>query len=558
MLKSNPNLWFLKRILNYLSSFKNKIWIIIVCLIASSVLSFFQPLILRHITDNGLIQKNLQVIIISVIALLGLILFNQILEVFQTKIFTDIHNKFKFTIWNQAFNKILHLKMDYYSDNNNSQIINCLQTDIDNVSSIMDRFMILNISFLFRVISGVAGLLFISWKLTLIVIIMVPIKYLVVQTISKHKKKKMERLIENYSDFSSWLGDNIEGVKDIKLWNLYNKRYNSFEKKLKNIINSERENTMLDTYNMCSEILLGWSVTGLLYILGGILVVNGSLTIGGVLSFITYSNYVTGPISSIINLKYFLSRIYPSGERFFKFLDLENEYNPENAIEINKENLEIQFKKVAFTYKEKEEVLKDINFSVLKGEKVAIIGSNGSGKTTLVNLLLRFIEPTSGEIEICNENINQINLEQYRSLFAVVSQEPYLFYDTIQNNINLDESGSEDMVKNACLQSRASEFINKSPEKENSIVGQNGAKLSGGERQKLAVARAIVKDSPIVILDEATSGFDVESDSYLHDIILNELVGKTVIMITHRYENLVGMERVYRLSDGRLEKLESN
>ncbi len=558
MLKSNPNLWFLKRILNYLSSFKNKIWIIIVCLIASSVLSFFQPLILRHITDNGLIQKNLQVIIISVIALLGLILFNQILEVFQTKIFTDIHNKFKFTIWNQAFNKILHLKMDYYSDKNNSQIINCLQTDIDNVSSIMDRFMILNISFLFRVISGVAGLLFISWKLTLIVIIMVPIKYLVVQTISKHKKKKMERLIENYSDFSSWLGDNIEGVKDIKLWNLYNKRYNSFEKKLKNIINSERENTMLDTYNMCSEILLGWSVTGLLYILGGILVVNGSLTIGGVLSFITYSNYVTGPISSIINLKYFLSRIYPSGERFFKFLDLENEYNPENAIEINKENLEIQFKKVAFTYKEKEEVLKDINFSVLKGEKVAIIGSNGSGKTTLVNLLLRFIEPTSGEIEICNENINQINLEQYRSLFAVVSQEPYLFYDTIQNNINLDESGSEDMVKNACLQSRASEFINKSPEKENSIVGQNGAKLSGGERQKLAVARAIVKDSPIVILDEATSGFDVESDSYLHDIILNELVGKTVIMITHRYENLVGMERVYRLSDGRLEKLESN
>ena len=368
----------------------------------------------------------------------------------------------------------------------------------------------------------------------------------------------MERLIENYCDFSLWLGDNIEGVKYIKLWNLYDQRYMFFEKKLKSIINSEKENTMLDTYNMCSEIILGWVVTGILYILGGILVVKGSLTIGGVLSFITYSNYVTGPISSIINLKYFLSRIYPSGERLFKFLDLENEYNPVNAIEINKENLEIQFKKVAFTYTEKGEVLKDINFSVLKGEKVAIIGSNGSGKTTLVNLLLRFIEPTSGEIEICNENINKIRLEEYRSLFAVVSQEPYLFYDTIQNNINLDESGKEDMVNNACLQSGASEFINKLPEKGNSMVGQNGAKLSGGEKQKLAVARAIVKDSPIVILDEATSGFDVESDSYLHDIILNELVGKTVIMITHRYENLIGMDRVYRLSEGRLEMLEKH
>ncbi|MDF2843139.1 MAG: transporter ATP-binding protein [Herbinix sp.] len=557
MLRRNPNLWFLKRILSYLRPFKNKIWIITVCLVLSSVLGFFQPLILRRITDHGLLQKNLQVIIISVITLLGLILFNQFLEVVQTKIFTDIHNKFKFTMWNQAFNKLLHLKTDYYTDKNNSQIINCLQTDVDHVSSIMDRFMILNISFLFRVISGVAGLLFISWKLTFIVLVMVPIKYLVVQAISKHKKKKMERLIENYCDFSSWLGDNIEGVKDIKLWNLYNQRYIFFEKKLKSIINSEKENTMLDTYNMCSEIILGWMVTGILYILGGILVVNGSLTIGGVLSFITYSNYVTGPISSIINLKYFLSRIYPSGERLFKFLDLEDEYNPENAIEINKESLEIQFKNVAFTYTEKGEVLKDINFSVSKGEKVAIIGSNGSGKTTLVNLLLRFIEPTSGEIEICNENINRSSLEQYRSLFAVVSQEPYLFYDTIQNNINLDESGREDMVEKACLQSGASEFINKLPEKENSIVGQNGAKLSGGEKQKLAVARAIVKDSPIVILDEATSGYDVESDSYLHDIILNELIGKTVIMITHRYENLVGMDRVYRLSEGRLEMLES-
>ncbi len=557
MLKRNPNLWFLKRILSYLKIFKKKIWIITVCLILSSVLGFFQPLIMRRITDNGLIQKNLHVIIVSVITLLGLVLFNQVLEILQTKIFTDIHNKFKFTIWNQAFNKILHLKMEYYNDKNNSEIINCLQTDVDSVSSIMDRFMILNISFLFRVISGIAGLIFISWKLALIVLAMVPVKYLVVRTISKQKKKKMEKFIENFCDFSSWLGDNIDGIKDIKLWNLYNQRYLFFEKKLKNILNSERENTMLDTYNMFCEIILGWSVTGILYILGGILVVNGSLTIGGVLSFITYSNYVTGPISSIINLKYFLSRIYPSGERLFKFLDLKDEeYNPDNTKEISKENLEIQFKNVSFTYMEKGEVLKDINFSVSKGEKVAIIGSNGSGKTTLVNLLLRFIDPTSGAIEICNENINQISLEKYRSLFSVVSQEPYLFYDTIQNNINLDKYGRENMVDKACLQSGASEFINKLPEKENSMVGRNGAKLSGGEKQKLAVARAIVKDSPIVILDEATSGYDVESDFYLHNIILNELIGKTVIMITHRYENLVGMDRVYRLSEGRLEKLE--
>ena len=161
-------------------------------------------------------------------------------------------------------------------------------------------------------------------------------------------------------------------------------------------------------------------------------------------------------------------------------------------------------------------------------------------------------EPSSGEIYIYDKNINQISIAKYRSLFSVVSQEPYLFHDTILNNINLDGNASKEEVENACRQSGANDFIDKLPKKENSKIGKNGARLSGGEKQKIAVARAIVKDSPIVILDEATSGYDVESDSYLHDVILNELKNKSVIMITHRYDNLEGMDKVYRLSEGRL------
>ncbi|MDF2472754.1 MAG: transporter ATP-binding protein, partial [Anaerocolumna sp.] len=317
----------LKRIFKYLVPYKTRLWSIITCLILSTIVGFYQPLIIRNITDNGMTQKNLQIIIWSVLILLGLVLVNQLLEVVQTKLFTDIHNESAFTLSHQAFHKLLHLKMEYFNDKNNSEIINSIQTDVGNVSSITDRFMVINVSFLFRVISGIAGLLIISWKLTIVVLIMVPFKYFIVQMLSRKKEKKMEELIESYKDFHGWFGDNIGGVKEIKLWNLYEKRYQTFEMKQKSILNINKENTMLDTWNLFFEIILEWSVTGILYILGGILIVNGSLTIGGVFAFLSYSNYVTGPISSILNIRYFLSRILPSAKRLFSFLDLKEEEN---------------------------------------------------------------------------------------------------------------------------------------------------------------------------------------------------------------------------------------
>ena len=556
MIMEKNDLKLIKRILTYLPPFKIRLRIIIACLVLSTIVSFFQPLTIKNITDNGMVHKDLQVIIWSVFILLGLVLVNRLLEVMQTKLFTDIHNESEFLLSHQAFSKLLHLKVEYFNDKNNSEVINSIQTDVGNVSSITDRFMVNNVFSIFRVISGIAGLLIISWKLTIVVLAMIPIKYFMVLSLSKRKEKKMEELIECYRDFSAWFDDNIGGVKEIKLWNLYNHRYEIFEKKQKSILRLNKENTMLDTWNVFYEVILEWSVEGILYILGGILIVNGSLTIGGVFAFLSYSSYVTGPISSILNIRYFLSRILPSAKRLFSFLDLKEEENPPNAIEVKKENQDIEFKNVSFSYEGNGEVLKDISFAVSKGEKVAIIGANGSGKTTILKLLLKYIEPTSGEIVIGEENIKRINTDTYRSLFSVVSQEPYLFHDTIYNNINLDGNASKEKVEKACRQSGASEFISKLPKKENSMIGRNGARLSGGEKQKLAVARALVKDSPIVILDEATSGYDVESNLYLHNVLLSEFKNKFVIMITHRYDNLEGMDKVYRLSEGRLIRID--
>lgn len=550
MKKQKFDFSLLKRILTYLTPFKSKLAAILFCLGVTTVLGFLQPLIIRTITDDGLVGGNLRTVVTAVLILLVVVLINQLIEIWQTSVFADIHNASTFTLFNQAFHKLLHLKKSFYDDKNNAEILNSVSMDVEYVSIITDRYMAMIIGQVFRVVSGIAGLLLISWKLTLVVLAVVPIKYFTVKILAKRNEKKIEELIESSRDFSAWFGDTVGGVTEVKLWNLIAPKSAVFTKKQKALLQTKKESTMISAWNSFVEILLEWGVTGLLYIIGAVLIINGELTIGGIFAFISYSSYVTGPISSILNMRFFFSQIFPSAKRLFKLLDTEEEHSgSEKTGSMGKLDLQ----DVCFTYENTERtVINGVSLSVRPGEKIAIIGQNGSGKSTLIDILLRFIEPDSGKVTLDGKDIGLLDLEKYRSLFAVVSQNPYLFYDTVENNINLKQDASQERLCDAMRQSGAQEFIEKLPQKEKSMIGQNGARLSGGEKQKLAVARAIIKDAPVIILDEATSGFDVQSDKYLHQILKNELKDKTVIAITHRYDNLDGMDRVYRLHNGKL------
>ena len=241
----------------------------------------------------------------------------------------------------------------------------------------------------------------------------------------------------------------------------------------------------------------------------------------------------------------------PSAKRLFEFLDMNEEMS---GVITNVDLGDITFENVCFSYDERE-VLADISFLIPIGAKVAIIGPNGSGKSTIINILLRFLDPRSGKVELGRMDINNMDLNAYRELFSVVSQNPYLFSRTIKENIDLGNSNNRKHLAYVYHKSGVAGYLKKMPNGENSIIGDNGARLSGGEKQKLAVARALMKDTPYIILDEASSGFDVESDSYFHDIIINEMKEKTVLLITHKYENLAGMDIIYKIEDGKIERL---
>lgn len=541
----------IRRILSYLRPFGKELAAAALLLAASTFIGFAQPLVIRRLTDDGMMGQSLPVLFKAVAALAALIVVNQGIELLQTRLFADIHNQTYHTIFHQVFQKLLRLRKPYFEDKNNAEILSCLQMDVSQVASITDRYTVMVACNVFRVFSGLAGLALISWKLTLIVLAMVPVKAVLVKRLAGKQEAAVDAMIESSRDFSQWFGDNLEGIEEIKLWNLFESRDRAFRAKLDSLLGLQKRNVMIEAHNTLWESLLEWSVTILIYLVGGILICQGSLTIGAVFAFVSYSWYVTGPVSALLNLRMYFARILPSAKRLFRFLDLETE--PDQGTErINGRPPLLAFRDVSFSYQEGREILRGVSFQAAPGEKIAIIGKNGSGKSTILNLLLRFYEPGSGEVLADGVPVSRLSLAEYRSLFSVVSQEPYLFLGDIADNVNLAGEPGREKVRAAMDTSGVSGYVQKLPAGERTQIGRNGARLSGGEKQKLAVARALLKDAPVVILDEATSGFDVESDAYLHDVIVNQMAGKSVIMITHHYENLEGMDRVYRLEDGRL------
>lgn len=544
----------LQRVFSYLMPFKKEFVFVGIGLVVSTIVGFFQPLVIRSITDGGMLRQDMAVIARSALVLAGLVLVNQAIDLWQTSIFADVHNKSYYAVFHQVFEKLLHLEKPYFEDKNNTEILSFLQMDVSQVSSITDRYMVMSASYVFRIISGLVGLFVISWKLALVVLAMVPVKFFLVRGMSKRREKAMDAMIESSWDFSRWFGDNLNGVDEIKLWNLFQSREKTFTRKQRELLKLEKKGTMIDGWNAFWEMLLEWSVTIVLYLLGGWLICTGSLTIGAVFAFSSYSSYVTGPVSALINLKMYFARIMPSARRLFQFLDMETERDSGKEA-VTRRPPKLEFCNVQFRYEESRPILQNVNFTVEPGEKVAIIGQNGSGKSTILNLLLRFYQPNAGQVLADGKDVTTLSLEDYRSLFSVVSQEPYLFLGDILENTDLTGDATEKQLQASLKDSGVANYLSRMPDGEKTQIGRNGAKLSGGEKQKLAVARALLKDAPVVILDEATSGFDVESDAYLHDIIVNQMQGKSVIMITHHYENLKGIDKVFKLEKCQLKEI---
>lgn len=292
-----------------------------------------------------------------------------------------------------------------------------------------------------------------------------------------------------------------------------------------------------------------------IFVVGGIFLVRGELTVGSLYAMISYTSYVLNPLSSILNLKLVLTNILPSAARFFEFMDQEEEQEEGSEVPFALKNFctDIECKDIFFRYQAetaKKDVIQGLCLKIRQGEKIALIGQNGCGKTTLVHLLLRLYDCKDGCIRMGGEDVSKFNRREYRKLFSVVSQQIYLFHDTIRNNICMSQEFPEEAVRAVIDQVGLGKLL--AERGLDDMVGINGSRLSGGQKQKIALARALLYNRPIFIFDEATSNTDIDFEVRFRRMLKEELVGKTVILVTHNAELLREADRIVWIGEGKV------
>ena len=535
-----------RKLLALLKDYTKIISIIFGCLLISTVLNLCVPLLSRRIMDDGFIGGNKELLIKLVLCSLMVYLVISVIDIIKEKNRINISAKIQYSLSEQAFSHLMKMKASYFNNKNYAEILNNINVDIGNMTSIADEGVFFVVTQAFSMTGGVIGLFILNWRMTILVLLFIPIKYVVMKKFAKQRKKVMDDFINDSQKYARWFGDTIGGVREVKLFGILNYKHAEFSQKQSKVVERQKKLNILSQWNNIIDTTLVQILVTVIYIIGANLVFKFQLSVGSVFAFITYSAYVTGPISAILNIGYLLSGIIPSTKRYYEFMNLQEETDKGTLIKPEFGNLKLE--EVFFSYETDKPILTDVNIEIPKGSKTVLIGKNGSGKSTIINLLTRMYEPTAGQIKLKGVNIFEITLESYRNMISVVSQQIYLFNDTIRNNICIYKKVSDEVIETACKDSGLEDFL-----KEVSldyVVGQNGAMLSGGQKQKIALARALVHDKPIIIFDEVTSNTDVYSEHQINGLLHTRLKEKTVIIITHKQEILQDVDQIVMLKDG--------
>jgi len=406
----------------------------------------------------------------------------------------------------------------------------------------------------FTLIALLGLMFYYDWQLSLLAVVMIPIAAISSKNIGKKMGKKVHVSLEASDKFMKFLSELIKGSWLIKI-------YQKEEDELKKIsmIIDERfkairkvEQTRLGA-GPIMEIISAIAIAIVVFF-AGYRSMQGAITLGEFVSFLASLMLAYQPVRALAGINVGIQEGITAAKRIYEIIDQKNEiYNDENAPSLKLTKATLEFKNISFIYPDGTQALKNLSAKIEGGKKVGLVGISGSGKTTFLNLIPRFFNLKHGAILIDDQNINNINLNSLRKEISLVSQDVILFDDTIRSNILYgNASASDEEIINACKFAAAQDFIEKLPNKYETIIGENGIKLSGGQKQRLSIARAILKDSSIILLDEATSSLDSESEAVIQKAIENLTKNKTTIIIAHRLSTIMNCDKILVFDSGEI------
>jgi len=546
------------RIVEYLKPYRLRLLVAFFCSAGVAALQGATALLVSPVLEDIFIDRNRELLLILPLVLLGVTVLKASFSYGQSYLMGYVGQWLIADVRQQLFIQIIRLPIRFHDANSSGRLMARVISDVNEMANAIPSVLkdMFQQGLTFLALISVA--FYQNWKLATVVLVVLPLSAYVLFRVGKRIRTLSNRGQESIGSMASVLKEAFSGIKIVKAYGQEEKEFERFSLmnkairrvKVKSAQASAFSSPMLEIIGVCGVSFIIWY--------GGGLVIAGEMKSGEFFSFLTALFMAYGPVRKMSGANAAIQRALAGGQRVFSVLDLESELSKDEG----KKSLptiqrQLEFSNVSFTYEGAEEPsLTTINLTVRVGEVVALVGASGSGKTTLVSLVPRFYRPSDGKVMIDGVDIRLVDRSSLRRQIGIVSQETVLFDDLIRNNIAYGRpDATEEQIIEAARAAYAWEFIERLPEGLDTFVGENGLRLSGGQRQRLAIARAILRDPPILILDEATSALDSESEQLVQQALANLMKARTTLVIAHRLSTVQHADRLVVMQRGRIEEI---
>ena len=551
-----------KLIRSYLAKYKVPLIIVMIFAIGSTIFTIVGPKILGNATTeifNGLISKlsggtgiDFGKVGTIALTLLGLYGISAIFSFVQGFLMTNVAQKITYKVRNDIAVKINKLPMKYFDKKTNGEVLSIITNDIDTLSMNLNQSITHIITAVCTIIGILVMMFSISWQMTFISLVILPIAGILVTFIVKKSQKYFNKQQDYLGHVNGQVEEIYGGLNIVKVFNAEEKVTKDFEKANDELYHSGWKAQFLSglmhpVMNFISNV--GYVAVA---VAGGYLAIQGTITVGNIQSFIQYNRQFTQPINQLAQISNMLQAMMAAAERIFEFLEEpEEEVTAKGNIDTSKLKGNVEFKHVKFGYDPEKTIIKDFNAKVQEGQKIAIVGPTGAGKTTMVKLLMRFYDVTDGEIDVDGHNVKDFDRGELRKMFGMVLQDTWLFGGTVEENIKYSKEDATDTeVVEATKAAHVHHFIKTLPNGYHSMINEESTNISAGQKQLLTIARVILADPKILILDEATSSIDTRTEIQIQSAMDNLMKGRTSFIIAHRLSTIKNADLILVMNHG--------
>ena len=494
-------------------------------------------------------------LLLLALAILGASLARGFSDFARTYATDALSHKVAFDFRNLLYDKLQHISFAYHDKEHTGNLMSKATSDVESIRRFINLGLVRSLDVAIRIIAITGILLFLNWKLALLSLIFVPFIVLRSTLVLRRLRRMWLRVQEVMGETVTVLQENLVGIHVVKAFASEEYEKQKYRKKAQELREEFYKSERLQGVNSAWMSLYFTFALGLILWFGGLEVIKGNLSPGGLAQFVLYMNQLTFPIRASAQIINSFSRAISSGQRMFDVLDARSpvEERPDARVMGRSQQGRVQFVDVSFSYDDRTPALRHVNIDAAPGQVTAILGAPGSGKSTIVNLLPRFYDVTEGHIDIDGEDIRNFTLETLRRNVGIVQQDVYLFSDTIRDNIAYGAVNAtlEDVMAAAKV-AQLHDHIMSLPDGYDTWVGERGATLSGGQRQRLSIARTVLIDPPVLILDDSTSSVDVETERLIHQAMINVMKGRTTFVIAHRLSTVREADLILVLQDGQI------